>query len=188
MEECPLKPIKYNVHTIFQDKPIEDVKEISKHFRLPIHLVLVNLDGNMNIAMCVRTCAVMGISDVWIIGKRNYDARPEVGGRHYVNVHKLDKIEDPYKFFVDKGIQPFLIEQGGSSLEEFSFKAYIKSPVCFIMGCESTGISPEWEKSLDKAPRLSISQYGMIRSLNVSVAASIVLYEYIKQLKEGSTI
>lgn len=188
MEECPLKPIKYNVHTIFQDKPIEEVKTISKRFRLPVHLVLCNLDGNMNIAMSVRTAAVMGISDVWIIGKRHYDARPEVGGRHYVEVHKLDKIEDPYVFFMSKGIQPFLIEQGGESLEEFSFKSYLKNPVCFIMGSESTGISPEWEKSLERAPRLSISQYGMIRSLNVSVAASIILYEYIKQLKKDSSI
>jgi tRNA G18 (ribose-2'-O)-methylase SpoU len=181
MEEPTLRNIKYNVHNCFQNKDPDEMKNIASKLAIPVHLVLVNLDGNMNIAMSIRTAAVLGCSDVWIIGRRRYDARPEVGSRHYINVHKLDNIENPYEFFKSKGIQPILVEQGGVPLEEVSFRSYLHTPVCFIMGSESNGISKEWEVDLRKAPRISISQYGMIRSLNVSIAASIVLYEYLSQ-------
>jgi tRNA G18 (ribose-2'-O)-methylase SpoU len=53
-----------------------------------------------------------------------------------------------------------------------------------VMGSEAHGIPPEWLRSLCMAPRVSISQYGLLRSLNVSIAASIVLYELFKQWRE----
>ena len=52
------------------------------------------------------------------------------------------------------------------------------------MGSESHGIPAETLKNLAAAPRVSISQYGMVRSLNVSIAASIVLYEYLRQWRK----
>jgi tRNA G18 (ribose-2'-O)-methylase SpoU len=178
--------IKYNVHTCFQHHTKERMGEIAHQLALPVHIALLNLDGNMNIAMTVRTAAVLGISDVWILGRRKYDARPEVGAKHYVNVHKVEKIEDPKAFFQGLGLQPVLVEQGGTALEEMNFKPFIRGekPVCFIMGSESHGIPKEWLEALKDTPRISISQYGLIRSLNVSIAASIVLYEYLKQWRE----
>jgi len=140
--------------------------------------MLFNLDGNMNIAMSIRTAAVLGCSDVWVIGKRTYDARPEVGSKNYINVHKLNTI-NLSTFFEENGLTPILIEQGGESLEEMNFKPFMTRPVCFVMGSESHGIPDELLAM--KYPRVSISQYGLVRSLNVSIAASIVMYEFLKQ-------
>ena len=47
------------------------------------------------------------------------------------------------------------------------------------MGNESEGLPPEILTL--GFPRITIAQYGVVRSLNVSVAASIVAYEYLKQ-------
>lgn len=175
--------IKYNVHGYAQDMPKERLQTLAEKLAIPAHLMLLNLDGNMNIAMSVRTAAVLGISDVWIVGRRKYDARPEVGAKNYVRVHKIDELKDPLEFFAQQGLQPILVEQGGQPLEEMNFKPYIDSPQppCFIMGSESHGISPEILKALATTARITISQYGLIRSLNVSIAASMVLYEYLKQ-------
>lgn len=174
-----LNAIKYNVHTCFQTKNEKELKTISTSLALPVHLMLFNLDGNMNIAMSIRTAAVLGCSDVWIIGKRRYDARPEVGSQHYVNVHKLKSITS--SFFEENNLQPILLEQGGAPIEEMNFKPYFLKTVCFIVGSESHGIPDEFLKAMKGTPIVSISQYGLIRSLNVSIAASIVLYEYLKQ-------
>lgn len=174
-----MNAIKYNVHTCFQDKTPEQLKKISSSLALPIHLMLFNLDGNMNIAMSIRTAAVLGCSDVWIVGKRRYDARPEVGAQHYVNVHKTGFISP--SFFEENNLQPILVEQGGTPLEEMNFKPHFSKTVCFIVGSESHGIPIEFLQSMKEAPRISISQYGLIRSLNVSIAASIVLFEYLRQ-------
>lgn len=178
--------LKYNVHSCFQHMPTEEATKISSKLSLPIHLMLFNFDGNMNIAMSVRSAAVLGCSDVWIVGKRKYDARPEVGAKNYIRVHKIPDLEEPEEFFKSKGIQPFIIEQAGTPLESMNFKPYQKHPVCFIMGSEGRGIPDDFAAKLSKAPRLTISQYGMVRSLNVSIAGSIVMYEYMKQLREGS--
>lgn len=175
-----LDGIKYNVHSTFQDESPERLKLISQKISLPVHLMLFNLDGNMNIAMSVRSAAVLGCSDVWIIGKRKYDARPEVGAKNYINVHKVDEI-DPEKFFEENNLQPYLIEQGGCALEDMNFKPNFDKQVCFIMGSESHGIPDELLRKMKNVPRVTISQYGLIRSLNVSIAASIVMYEYLKQ-------
>lgn len=66
-----------------------------------------------------------------------------------------------------------------------NFNPYMKKmPVCFIMGSESDGIPKEIQEQMKKEPKVSISQCGMIRSLNVSIAGSIVIYEYLKQYRE----
>ena len=176
--------LKYNVHTPLQTQPVEKLKLISQKFALPVHLMLLNLDGNMNIAMSIRTAAVLGCSDVWVVGRRKYDARPEVGSKNYINVHKLDTI-DPKTFFAEHGLTPMLIEQGGTPLEETNFKPLLTQKVCFIMGSESHGLPKAFLDSLSDAPRITISQYGLVRSLNVSIAASIVMYEYLKQWRHS---
>jgi tRNA G18 (ribose-2'-O)-methylase SpoU len=176
-----LEGIKYNVHSCFQHLEPAETREISLALAVPVHLMLFNLDGNMNIAMSIRSAAVLGCSDIWIVGRKSYDARAEVGAKHYIRMHKIDSLEDPMSFFQDLGIQPLLVEQGGTPLEEMNFKPYTKGSVCFIMGSESEGIPEEFLKKMKKVPRLTISQYGMVRSLNVSISASIVIYEYLKQ-------
>lgn len=177
-----MSAIKYNVHTCFQNKEKEELTKIAYSLALPVHLMLFNLDGNMNIAMSIRTAAVMGCSDVWIVGKRRYDARPEVGANHYVKIHKVDSITPD--FFEENNLQPILVEQGGTALEEMKFKPYFSKTVCFIVGSESHGIPTEFLDGMKGTPRVSISQYGLIRSLNVSIAASIVLFEYLKQWRQ----
>jgi tRNA G18 (ribose-2'-O)-methylase SpoU len=178
-----LKAIKYNVHTTFQNKTPSQLREIASKLALPVHLMLFNLDGNMNIAMSIRTAAVLGCSDVWVVGRRKYDARPEVGAKNYIRVHKIDSLgDDPATFFKTQSLIPILVEQGGTALEEMNFKPLTRtSPVCFVMGSESHGLSREFLTAMKDTPRVSISQYGLVRSLNVSIAASIVMYEYMRQ-------
>lgn len=184
-----LSGIKYNVHSILQHKGKEELKDIAEKLAVPVHLMLLNLDGNMNIAMSIRSAAVLGASDVWIVGRRSYDARPEVGAKNYIRVHKIDSLcaqgQDPVAFFKSIGVQPYLIEQGGQALEDMKFPlggtGGDSLPPCFIMGSESHGIDPKTLAALADVPRITISQYGLVRSFNVSIAASIVMYEYLKQ-------
>jgi tRNA G18 (ribose-2'-O)-methylase SpoU len=184
MEESPFRHIKYNVITPLQGKDPAELKMISSALALPVHLMLFNLDGNMNIAMSIRTAAVLGCSDVWIVGKRRWDARPEVGSKNYIRVHKVPTEEITPDFFKERGLQPYILEQGGTPLEDTRFpQASTKAPLCFIMGPEAVGFDPAFLRQMAAVPRITISQYGILRSLNVSVAASIVLYEYMRQYR-----
>jgi tRNA G18 (ribose-2'-O)-methylase SpoU len=178
---------KYNVHKPFQSMTREKTKEISKRLALPMRLCLLNFNGNSNIGMSIRTAAVMGASDVYVIGKRAYDKRSTVGSHNYININRLSWTDDPISFFKEEGCTPIVIEQGGTPLEEFDFRAYMDRPVVFIMGSEGNGVDKKWLPQLKEAgaPIVTISQYGIVRSLNVSVAASMVMYEYCKQWRKA---
>ena len=176
--------LKYNVHTPFQSLPVDKLQRISQATALPVSLMLYNLNGDMNVGMSIRTAVILGCSDVYIVGRRKYDRRSEVGAKNYINVHRFQSIDS--SFFLENKLIPIFIEQGGAPLEEFSFKPYLPGKlkegwrIVFVMGSESFGLPQSLLKALN-APILSISQYGIMRSLNVSIAASIVLYEYSKQ-------
>ena len=186
MEEPTL--LKYNVHTPLQGLPVETVKKISEKMALPLVLMMYNLNGDMNIGMSVRSAVIYGCSDVYLIGKKRYDRRPEVGAKNYIQFHRYPSITP--SFFIEHKLVPIFVEQGGTLLEDFSFKPYLPDKlvegwkVCFIVGSESYGIPMETFKEL-KAPTVTISQYGVMRSLNVSVATGIVLYEFSRQWRES---
>lgn len=183
--------LKYNVHTPLQTLSTELVQKFSKKTALPLCLMLYNLHGDINIGMSIRTAAILGCSDVFIIGKRKYDRRSEVGAKHYITLHRMLSITS--EFFAEKKLVPIFLEQGGVALEEFSFKPFLpgKLPhgfkVCIVVGSESYGIPKSFIKST-QAPIVSISQYGVLRSLNVSIAASIALYEFCKQWRASISI
>jgi tRNA G18 (ribose-2'-O)-methylase SpoU len=184
--------LKYNVHTPLQSLPVDKLQKISQVTALPVALMLYNLNGDMNIGMSIRTAVILGCSDVYIVGKKRYDRRPEVGAKNYIKFHRLPSIVP--SFFLENKLIPIFVEQGGTPLEDFSFKPYLPGTllegwkVCLVLGSESFGIPMEVYKDLN-APNVSISQYGVLRSLNVSVATGIVLYEFGKQWRKSvSTI
>ncbi len=57
-------------------------------------------------------------------------------------------------------------------------------PVAIVMGAEDVGISPEVLKQCDTF--VSIPQFGHIGSLNVSVAAGVIIYEVVRQRLAGN--
>jgi tRNA G18 (ribose-2'-O)-methylase SpoU len=186
MEEPTL--LKYNVHTPLQGMSVEKVKTLSKGLSLPLVLMMYNLNGDMNVGMSVRTAVIYGCSDIYIVGKKRYDRRPEVGAKNYITFHRLHSISS--SFFHENKLIPIFVEQGGVPIEEFSFKPYFPKSlqagwkVCLVMGSESYGLPPDMIQEMG-APVLTMGQYGVMRSLNVSVATGIVLYEFTKQWSQS---
>lgn len=184
--------LKYNVHTPLQGLSPEKLQKISENTALPLALMLFNLHGDMNIGMSIRTAVILGCSDVYVIGRRKYDRRSEVGAKNYIHIHRIANLED--NFFQKHKLVPILLEQGGAPLEEFSFKPFLPTKmesgwkVVFLVGSESTGFPKSFLAKHSYAPRISISQYGVMRSLNVAIAASIVLYEYVRQWRMHSQL
>lgn len=183
--------LKYNVHTPLQKLPTQQVQKFSAATALPLALMLYNLHGDMNIGMSIRTAVILGCSDVYVVGRRKYDRRSEVGAKNYIHIHRHTSIGP--KFFAENKLVPIFLEQGGTPLEDFRFKPYFPGQlleghkVVLVVGSESFGLPLSLLRSL-RAPVLTISQYGVMRSLNVSIAASIVLYEYCKQWRASVAI
>ena len=179
--------IKYNVHDIFQRMDNDKVKNISLNMSLPAALILFNVDGGINISMSIRSAALFGFSDVYIVGRRKRAKRGDVGACNYIRVHQVESICATY--FKDNHLIPIIIEQNGQPLEEMDFRPYfpnkeyngISSKVAFIVGAEQEGVPDYIKKDI---PIITISQYGVMRSFNVAMASSIVMYEYTRQWRK----
>jgi tRNA G18 (ribose-2'-O)-methylase SpoU len=167
----------------------DKVKNISLQLSLPAALVLFNVDGGINISMAIRSAALFGFSDVYIVGRRKRDKRGDVGACNYIKVHQIESIND--KYFEENKLMPIIVEQNGQSLEEFDFRPYFPKiigsndtfndtfKVAFIVGSEQEGVSIKLN-----GPMITISQYGVMRSFNVAMASSIVMYEYTRQWRK----
>ncbi len=80
------------------------------------------------------------------------------------------------EFMKQSGIQVVACTEKTNDL---IYAADFTAPTALIMGSEEDGVSTEYLKRCDK--RVKIPMAGEIASLNVSVAAGIVLYEVIRQ-------
>jgi len=94
---------------------------------------------------------------------------------HQIDVHEHDSFDD--FLCSNPGARFFLVETGDSKL--YTDVKY-KPDDYIIFGSETTGL-PQWLLDRYKSNRIRIPMIGEERSLNLSVAAGIVLYEALRQ-------
>jgi 23S rRNA (guanosine2251-2'-O)-methyltransferase len=73
------------------------------------------------------------------------------------------------------GVWVYAAEAGGTTYTEMD----LTGPIALVLGSEGRGIRRLVRDSCDGA--LSIPMFGAVRSLNVSVAAAVLLYEARRQ-------
>jgi tRNA (guanosine-2'-O-)-methyltransferase len=115
----------------------------------------------------------------------NYEKFPKVGRKTSGSANKWidrEKYKSTAECFSSLREQGFKIY--ASSLKENSknlFELKLDKPSAIVLGNEHRGISTEVEELADET--FFIPMYGMVQSLNVSVAAAVILYEALRQRK-----
>lgn len=156
---------------------IDEIKFHLNAKRAEYTSVFINLEKDFNKSVGVRNHNAFAGKDIWFVGKKQWDRRGSVGTYHYEDVHHAANWEI---FMENKPNGPIICVEnvGGSkqvSLENF----IIPKNAIFVYGEEKGGI-PEY--ILEYADYiLSIPMWGSVRSLNVSVASGIIMYEYRRQ-------
>ena len=175
----------FNVRDEYKDLTVPQLKEIQERGSLPFEVMTLNLNGDLNVGMIIRSAALMGASRVHIFGRRRIDRRSLVGVQNYMNMVRqwgLDDEEDlcytKFEQYVKSSqLNPIFIEQGGIELHKVDWSKHTNP--CFVFGNEGSGIPDEFLNS--SYPTISIPQTGVRRSFNVSAAASIVMWDYISR-------
>lgn len=145
---------------------------------------LVMLDGVSdvrNFGALVRSAECSGVHGIIIPEKGSAriggDAvKTSAGALFKVPVCKTASIKKAIQYMQNSGIKVF----GASEKTETTYfnKGYI-DPVCIVMGAEDVGISDDALRTCDELVKIPI--LGQIESLNVSVAASVLMYEVVRQ-------
>ena len=142
------------------------------------HMVLVNPSNCGNLGTIVRSCLGFGVQDIAIVGKTAADPfdpktiRASMGACASVRIEVFDEFEDYAKRFPSNNLYPFMLD-GSTKLQETT----INKPFSLIMGNEATGLDPSF-RNVGKPIRIEHS--SNIDSLNITIAASIGLYEATK--------
>lgn len=140
-------------------------------------IVLDHLKPTYNIGKIFRSAESFGARQVHLVGIDYFDPAPGMGAFKWVPAVFHTNFLSCYTQLINDGYTPFILEPGkGSSITQVR----LPEKSAFIFGHEEFGLS--FEPALfPRLERLTIPQFGKSQSLNVSIAASILLYEYARQ-------
>ncbi len=148
---------------------------------LPFIVVLDGITDVRNFGAISRTCECVGANAV-VIPERgsvsvNADAvKTSAGALHHLPVCRERNVVSAVKFLKENGYQIVAASEKASiSYTEADYTG----PIALVMGAEDIGISPEVLRLCDTF--VSIPMFGNISSLNVSVAAGVMMYEVVRQ-------
>ena len=140
-------------------------------------IVLDNLKAGFNVPKIFRSAEAFGAHEIHLINIGPFDPAPAKGAFKKVPAKFFDDFDASYRDLMARGYALYTLEpQCGQALSAIG----LPQKSAFILGHEEFGISFNREDYAN-IHCLSISQLGETESLNVSVAASIVMYEYVRQ-------
>ena len=185
-----LEEKELNVRDEFKHLSHEEHLELHDDSRLPYAIACINLTGDLNVGSIIRSAAMLGCETVFIYGKKKFDKRGLVGAHNYQKIEYItidipDELGDfppdvNYEILIQTldgmGYTPFGLETGGARIDQMDFREIV-SP-CIVVGNENMGL-PDYLRT--RLPIVSIPQSGIMRSLNVGVAAAIAMAEIQSQ-------
>lgn len=159
-----------------QNKGLQDLKGNSSG----IYLIAESMEKPGNVGALLRTADAIGASAVILTGNGTDLYNPNVIRSSVGCVFTLPVVqctnEDAFAFLEENKIRVFTTFMESAVA---SWKTELKAPVALVVGTESTGLSDAWRRP--GYTNVNIPMLGKVDSLNVSVAASLLLYEARRQ-------
>ncbi|MCA4894164.1 MAG: 23S rRNA (guanosine(2251)-2'-O)-methyltransferase RlmB [Cytophagales bacterium] len=171
---CVLSAVQY--------VPLENI--IDKCYsegREPFFLIVDRVTDVRNFGALARTAECAQVDAMIIADKGNApitgDAmKTSAGALNHLPVCRVKDMKKTFQLLKDNGIQIIACTEKATNT---IYQIDLNTPVAIILGSEEDGISPQMLKDADHLAKIPLM--GSIESLNVSVAAGIVVYEKIRQ-------
>ena len=147
----------------------------------PFIVVLDGITDVRNFGAIARTCEVAGVDAIVIPARGsvsvNADAiKTSAGALHTLPVCRENNLKEAVVFLKNSGIKVVAATEKAAKNHT---ESDLSVPVAILMGSEDEGVSTEILRITDDL--VKIPQFGTIQSLNVSVAAGVMIYEVKRQ-------
>lgn len=157
------------------DKVLAEVKEEN-----PILILLDGIEDVRNLGAIVRTAECGGVAAVLLPKHKSSPVtaaamKTAAGAFAYLPVCQTGNIRQTLESLKKRGFWVVAADMDGDVL----YDSDLKRPLVIVMGAEGKGISPLTKKICDFSVRIPMK--GKVSSLNVSVAAALILYEAVRQ-------
>jgi 23S rRNA (guanosine2251-2'-O)-methyltransferase len=148
---------------------------------IPFILILDRVTDVRNFGAIARTAECAGVHAIVLPSRGaaqiNADAmKTSSGALNFIPVCREDSLIQTIDFLQNSGLRVVACtEKAKSTIYEVDYK----DPIAIIMGSEEDGITDEIIRKSDEIAK--IPQAGQVGSLNVSVAAGVIIFETVRQ-------
>ncbi len=157
------------------------VPELYEAGILPFIVMLDGVTDVRNFGAIARTCECAGVDAIVIpehgsVSVGGDAVKTSAGALLHIPVCRVSSIGWAARFLRDNGYAVVAVSEKADM--PYTQASYT-DPVALVMGAEDIGISPEVMR--ETTTKVSIPMFGNIGSLNVSVAAGVMIYEVVRQ-------
>ena len=169
-----------NVVDQYRGKTVDSIKDDMSNNAFPLHIAIENIQHDFNIGSIVRSANAFNVAGVHIIGKRHWNRRGAMSTEKYLQLFHHPDINSFMDWVLDNKLTIVGIDnvEGSVNLGVYVFP----EDAVLVFGQEGPGLSKDMQKCCKSL--VAIEQYGSTRSVNVGVAAGIVMHEWVRRLKQ----
>ncbi len=155
------------------------------HKRQPdITVVLENVFDPHNVSAVMRTCDAIGIQEIYILNNRipphkKWGYRSSSTAAEWLTIHQYVDVNECLDELRKRYSKIYTTHLSETATELYDIN--MTESVAFVFGNEHFGVSDDIKKLADDD--FIIPQVGIIKSLNISVAVAVTLYEAYRQKK-----
>lgn len=165
--------------------PRLSVEEFKQTDKLPLVVVLDNVRSQHNVGAVFRTSDAYLIEAVYLCGITAVPPQPEIhksalGAEFTVEWRYFAHTSEAVAHLKSKGYTVFAIEQAEQSLLLNDMTLNKNKKYAIVLGNEVKGVQQEVVDQCNHC--IELPQFGTKHSLNVSVTAGIVIWEFYKAL------
>ena len=167
------------------------VDEFKRSEKFPVIVVLENIRSMHNVGSVFRTADAFLIEAIYICGYTAQPPRKEIdktalGATETVSWKYFASAKEAIEQLREDQYNIFAIEQVDKSIPLGRFQENNIDKLALVFGNEVTGVEEQTLLLCDGS--IEIPQFGMKHSLNISVAAGIVLWEVVRNKFDNSSI
>ncbi len=157
------------------------IPAIFEQGKIPLVLILDRITDVRNFGAILRTAEATGVHAVVIPSKSSAQLnsgtiKSSAGAIFKVPICRSDNLKDTIEFLTNSGLK---IAAATEKAEDLYYHVDLSGPLALILGSEGEGVSGEYLKRA--TIHAKIPMLGEIESLNVSVAAGVLMYEIVRQ-------
>lgn len=163
-----------NVTDEFKGKHQSEIITILDEHDEGLHIAIENLERDFNMGTIVRSANAFGVRHVHVVGRRQWNKRGAMATEKYLHVYYYQTTQEFTNEMkrLERSIVAIDNVYGARDLSQAS----LPRNAVLVFGSEGSGISQSLIQSAVQT--VAIEQFGSTRSVNVGVAAGIVMYEW----------
>ncbi len=167
-----------NVVDRYRHWTVDAIKDDLDMTRFPVEIAIENLERDFNMGTIVRSANAFNVRKIHIVGRRQWNKRGAMVTDKYMNIEYHASVG---AFALAMADQQIIAIDNVDSATELAKTELPARDLVLVFGSESNGLSDEMLAISHTV--VAIEQFGSTRSLNVGVAAGIIMYDWLRRFR-----